>query len=175
MTGFSWETSIGLILSLFVTLLVAPAGFRKASDQIISPQIMFGGTYLALSLLLLNTIIFVWFFNPSSMSASINHHLISLWSSFVSTTFGAVYWIILCMFFLKRQRGIAGVVLLLGWPMLMLFQNYLPEIYRWFSVRSELTGLRDETTDSIAIGLAVLALLVLNYVYWVHRERWAKL
>jgi len=175
MVGFSWETSIGLILSLLVILLVSPAGVRRASEQVISAQVAYGGGYLALNFLLLNTVAYIWFFNEASMSFSISQHFLNLWSGLVSSTFGAVYWVFLCLFFVKKIRNIAGLLSLILWPLFMLYQNYLPEIYGWVTAGSELMKLQDEITDYIATGLVAIALLVLSYLYWNNKYRWAEL
>lgn len=175
MIGFTWETSVGLILSLLIILLVSPAGVKKASEQVISAQVAYGGGYLAVCFLLLNTIAYIWLFNDSSMTLSVNQHILNLWAGLVSSTFGAVYWVFLCLVFVRKIRTKAGYASLVLWPLFMFYQNYLPEIYKFVTSGSEIMKLRDSTIDIIATSLASIAILVLSYLYWNNKERWSEL
>ncbi|MGO1298025.1 MAG: hypothetical protein ACTMIA_12065 [Vibrio sp.] len=175
MIGFTWETSVGLILSLFIILLVSPAGVKKASEQVISAQVAYGGGYLAVCFLLLNTIAYIWLFNDSSMTLSVNKHFLNLWAGLVSSTFGAVYWIFLCLFFVRKVQTKAGWASLFLWPIFMFYQNYLPELYALVTSDSEILKPRDSKTDMIATSLASIAILVLSYLYWTKKERWKEL
>lgn len=175
MIGFTWETSVGLILSLLIILLVSPAGVKKASEQVISAQVAYGGGYLALCFLLLNTIAYIWLFNDSSMTLSVNQHILNLWAALVSSTFGAVYWVFLCLFFVRKIQTKAGYASLFLWPLFMFYQNYLPEIYTFVTSGSEIMKIRDSTTDIIATSLASIAILVVSYLYWNNKERWSEL
>ncbi len=175
MIGFTWETSVGLILSLLIILLVSPAGVKKASEQVISAQVAYGGGYLAVCFLLLNTIAYIWLFNDSSMTLSVNQHILNLWAGLVSSTFGAVYWVFLCLVFVRKIRTKAGCASLVLGPLFMFYQNYLPEIYKFVTSGSEIMKLRDSTIDIIATSLASIAILVLSYLYWNNKDRWSEL
>ncbi|WP_147694526.1 hypothetical protein [Vogesella mureinivorans] len=175
MVGFSWETSFGLILSLFAILLISPAGIKRAAEQVISAQVFYGGSYLTFCSLLLNTIAYIWLFNNTSTTHSVNPHLLNLWSGFVSSTFGTVYWVILCLFFIKRQVNPAGFISIIMLPLLMLFQNYLPEIHNWITTYSNIYQLQVETIDYIVTIFLLAIIILLTFLYFTKKHIWAGL
>jgi hypothetical protein len=175
MIGFSWETCIGLIASLFMLLLASPAGIRKTSEQVISIQAFYGGSFLTLCLSLVNIIIYIWVFPNGEATQNFSISALSVWGSILSCSFGAIYWVAICLFFIRGIRTKAGVLILLAWPILMFFNNYLPNIYHATSDWSPAMSIWDSTTNWIATGLITSVLSALIYAYWTNKHKWSEL
>ncbi|ELA9085431.1 hypothetical protein RQV66_001236 [Vibrio alginolyticus] len=174
MVGFSFETCAGLILSLFIILFISPAGLKKTTDQVISAQVYYGSTYLALSFSLCNVLAFIWLFNNGVVYPSANVPM-NIWAAIVSSTFGALYWTHICLFFIKKKRTISGWVNLLLWPVLMFFLNYLPETYRCIVNSFEILSLSSKVIDLVLTAVIIVILIVLNFGYFKLKPRWVEL
>lgn len=176
MIGFSIETCLGMIVALFLILIVSPAGINKTSEQVISAQVAYGGGYLALSLGLLNVVVYTWLYPDGVLySGWAPEAFISLWSAIISSLIGAVYWVFLCLYFVRKIKNTAGKVSLVLWPVFMCFQNYLPTFYGIGVSQTELTALKEPVTDWIATGLIALVVVGFSYAYWTNKYRWVRL
>lgn len=176
MIGFSIETCVGMILALLLILIVSPAGIKKTSEQVISAQVAYGGGYLAITLGFSNVIVYTWLYpNGVLYSGWFSELFISFWSALISSLIGAVYWVFLCLFFVKNIRSVVGGLVLILWPVFMWFQNYLPTWYGIGVSHTELFSLREPITDWLTTGIAIFFLTGFSYAYWVNRYRWVKL
>lgn len=176
MIGFSIEACIGMLLALFLILITAPAGIRRTSEQIVSPQIYYAGGYLALSLGLLNVLVYTWLYPEGQLySGWFPELFISFWSALVSSLIGAVYWVLLCLYFIRNIRNTVGKISLALWPIFMLFQNYLPEIYGVGVNQTEILALKEPVTDWISTGLILFVEMGFSYAYWTNKWRWEEL
>ncbi|MCG6373314.1 hypothetical protein K6U27_11620 [Vibrio fluvialis] len=176
MIGFSIETCIGMILALFLILIVSPAGIKKTSEQVISAQVAYGGGYLALSLGLLNVVVYTWLYpNGVLYSGWVFETFMNFWSAIISSLIGAVYWVFLCLYVVRGIKNTAGKVSLAFWPLFMFFQNYLPKFYGIGVSQTELIALREPVTDWIATGLIAFVVVGFSYAYWANKYRWVKL
>nr|WP_321239356.1 hypothetical protein [uncultured Tolumonas sp.] len=176
MIGFSLETCIGMMLSLFLILIVSPAGIKKTSEQVISAQVAYGGGYLALSLGLLNIVVYTWLYpNGVLYAGRLPEIFINFWSAVISSLVGAVYWVFLCLYFVRKIKNTAGKISLILWPVFMLFQNYLPTLYGVGVHQTELLALKEPITDWISTGLIIFFVVGFSYAYWTNKYRWVKL
>lgn len=176
MIGFSLETCIGMMLALFLILIVSPAGIKKTSEQIISAQVAYGGSYLALSLGLLNVVVYAWLYpNGVLYSGWLPKFFINFWSAVISSLVGAVYWVFLCLYFVRKIKNTPGKLSLILWPMFMLFQNHLPALYGIGINQTELLALKEPITDWISTGLITFFVIGFSYLYWTNKYRWIKL
>lgn len=176
MIGFSIETCLGMIFALFLILVVSPAGIKKTSEQVISAQVVYGGGYLALALGLSNIIVYTWLY-PSGVlySGLLPELFIGLWSALISSLIGAVYWVFLCLYFVRKIKSTFGKISLILWPFFMLFQNYLPTFYGIGVNQTEIVALREPITDWISTALIGITILTLTFLYFTNKYRWVKL
>lgn len=173
MFGFSWEACIGLIISLFILLFACPAGVKKTADQVISAQTYYGGGYLSLIAALLNVVIYVALADQE-ISGPVTVAL-SIWGAVFGSIFGAFYWTALCLYIIKKIRTRSGLAVLFLAPLLPLGLNYLNDIERVVVSEYPLVGLKDSTTDAIAIGLCLTAVIAISYCYHHVKGRWQNL
>lgn len=173
MFGFSWEACIGLIISLFILLVACPAGPKKTADQVISAQTYYGGAYLSLVAALLNVVIYI-VLADREISGPVSVAL-SIWGAVFGSIFGAFYWTALCLYIIKKIRTRSGLVILIFAPLLPLGLNYLKDIERAVVSVFPLAALKDSTTDAIAIGLCLTAVIAFSYCYHCFKGRWQNL
>lgn len=175
MLGFSWQACIGLIVSLFVILLVSPAGLRKTAEQVISVQVAWGSGYVTLCLCLLNFVMYIWLFNNGAVVSEAAQSLLNTWGAVVSSTFGAVYWVVLCLFFGRKIKTKSGILMLVLWPALILLQNYLPNLHLASAQYLNSFQPIESILNWISTALIAAAISVLSYFYWRNKHRWAEL
>jgi hypothetical protein len=171
MFGFSWEACIGLVVALFILLVVCPAGPKKTANQVISAQTYYGGAFLSILVVFVNIIIYTWLADMDVSSQPIAS-LLSIWGAIASSIFGAFYWTALCLYFIKKIKTRAGLVILIVWPLLMLALNYTGDIYHLTIQHFPLVALRSTTTDAIVTGLCLFAIVGFSYPYHTYKHIW---
>ncbi|MBW3227753.1 hypothetical protein [Marinobacter adhaerens] len=175
MIGFSWQAFLGLIIAFGLILNVAPAGFKKTLDQMISPQVAYSGGFLSIILCLLNVIFFIWFYRDGKLIYEAPETLLSVWSSVVNGVFAAFYWVILCLALDKRLKGKNAKFLIVGWPAALFFFNYLPELSGWLIGQSKIVALRDVDTDFIATGIVTTGIVGFSIGFLSKKSDWESL
>jgi hypothetical protein len=174
--GFSLWTLLGLLIALPLILYVAPASVKKVAEQIISLQVGFSGGYLTMVFGLFNIIIYTWLYPNGLLYPGWAPELfISLWSGIVGCLIGAVYWVFLCLYFIEKIQSKLNLLFLILYPIFMLFQHYLPNLYGIGVNQTEILALKSPVTDWISTVLILIAVTVLSVLYFKNKSKWVKL
>ncbi|MUJ20612.1 hypothetical protein [Aliivibrio fischeri] len=155
-TGVSFTWLFIMLVALFMLAVLSPSGAKIALKEVVSEELFWSGSYLSLSLSLLSVVLYLL---QDYLLGTVKY-IYDLLPYVVSSIFGALFWILISLIYLKPGKA-PWILITFGYLLLLLGLEYLWYIEAAFNVNDQ-----ELILTLIATNLLSFVLVFLSYLYF---------